>query len=285
MTLSVTPIPEHVRAQLAAHRGFVLIALNSWRETAFATNALLERNFERVMDEAVSAEERAFLGWEIVTAATELSEIVGTLLLYQRDPLRSTFHAADNPTLKSLFESLDITGISDAEARTFVGLRVPPGLGATSIRVASAQAKVVAKIRMAASDIARFWLTKSDDARWWRHLPMSLTWDEVLVVSPPSDAERETMLAAMEATPERIETLARIDAKQNVYEHTALRLADLRFARGIASIASQLVINSIVNAELDELHSRDKRSLAPFLTRDLTRDEKKVLQDDGNYEL
>lgn len=57
MSLDVVAIPTHIRAQLAASSDFVFIALNSWRETAAATNELVQRNFTR-MDHA-SAEERA----------------------------------------------------------------------------------------------------------------------------------------------------------------------------------------------------------------------------------
>ncbi len=63
MSTEVVPIPEHIRSQLAANSDFVLLALNSWRETAAATNDLVQHNLER-MERASAEEERAFLGWE-----------------------------------------------------------------------------------------------------------------------------------------------------------------------------------------------------------------------------
>jgi hypothetical protein len=283
MSLDVVAIPDHIRAQLAASSDFVLLALNSWRETAAATNELVQHNF--ALMEHASAEERAFLGWEIVTAAVEVSEIVGTVLLHMRDRHAAPFHAADNQTLKALFEQLRADSVSDAEARTLLRLRVPPGFGGRAIRVAWVQTKLVRTIQLAVTETARFWRTHTENARWWRHLPMSLTFEESLFVSPVAGPDRDAVLTAMEATPERVETLARMDEQEHVFEHTALRLGDVRGARGLASLASQLVINIIANMTPTAMPPSEERWLFPFLTRGLTLAEKKVLEDDGNYTL
>jgi hypothetical protein len=284
MSVEILTIPEHIRAQLAANSDFVLLALNSWRETAAATNELVRYNFER-MERASTEEEGAFLGWEIVMAAVELSEIVGTVLLHMRDRAASPFHAADNKALKALFDTLRSGAVSDAEVRTLLRLRVPPGFGTNAVRVAWVQTKLVRTFQLAIKETARFWWTHAENARWWRHLPMSLTWEESLVVAPVADQDRDAVLAEIEATPERIETLARMDEQQRAFEHTALRHGDVRGARGLASVASQIVINIIANASPTGAPASDERRLFPFLTRDLTPIEKKVLVDDGHYTL
>jgi hypothetical protein len=281
MSLDVVPIPTHIRAQLAVSSDFVLIALNSWRETAAATNELVQHNFARMKH--VSAEERAFLGWEIVTAAVEVSEIVGTVLLHMRNRHAAPFHAADNQTLKALFEQFRTDSVSDAEAWTLLRLRVPPGFSARAIGVARVQTKLVRTIQLAVTESARFWWTHSENARWWRHLPMSLTFEESFVVAPVAGPDRDAVVAEMAATPERVETLARMDEQKHEFEHTALRLGDVRVGRGLASAGSQLVINIIANMTPTAMAPSEKRWLFPFLTRDLTLAEKKVLADDGNY--
>src|SRR5688572_19944421 len=178
MSFDVVAIPAHIRAQLAASGDFVLLALNTWRQTAVATNELVQHNFARMAH--ASAEERAFLGWEIVTAAVEVSEIVGTVLLHMRDRGAAPFHAADNETLKVLFEQFRADRVSDREARTLLSLRASRGFSTTSVRLESVQTKLVRTIQLSVVEIAEFWWTHWDNARWWRHLPMFLTLEESL---------------------------------------------------------------------------------------------------------
>lgn len=282
MSLEVISIPEHIRAQLTADKHFVAHALNSWRACAASTHELLQQNFS-CMEQTDDADEKAFLGWEIVMAAVELSELAATVLRYARDPKASPFHSADNAALKGMFQGLAEIGLPELEARQFLRLRMPPGFGKAAIRMSPVYAKLVARFQIIASSIAEFWMLHADNARWFRHLPMSFTLSEVLVVAPEGDASRGAALAEVEATPERIEALALLDEKKRVIEYRVLRMGDVVAARSTAAIASQLVINWIVNCGLDTGMWPDERRLFPFLTANLTEDEKKVLEVHGNY--
>lgn len=281
MSLAVTPIPEHVRAQLAANSDFMLLALNAWRETAAATLDLVQHNVGRMEDAERDA--KAFLGWEIVTAAVELAEIVGTVLVHVRDRHASPFHAADNPTLRTLFDDFRTRSLPEEEVRKLLGLRLPPGFGAAAVRAGWVHTKVVQAFQAAVYGIAQFWQAHTNDARWWRHLPMSLTWEESMAVSPMAGSDRDQLLAEIEATPERIETLARMDEQRRSFDHTALLAGQVRAAAGVASVAGQLIINIIANATPTGAPPSGERWLFPFLTRDLTPAERQILEDDANY--
>lgn len=282
MSLETVSIPEHVRAQLAAQRVFVGHALGSWRDCAATTNELLRENFRR-LGETAEAEEKAFLGWEIVCAAVELSEIAATALRHARDPQSSPFHSADNPTLRAIFQSIKENGLPDLEARQFLRLRVPPGFGKAALRVVSVYSKLVARLQYVVRGIAEFWLMHADNARWFRHLPMSLTLAEAATIASDKGVGREEVVALIEATLDPLEVFALLDEKSRAIEYHALRMDDVRAARATAAWACELVINWIANFGFDPAMRQDERRLFPFLTAALTEAEKKVLETDGKY--
>lgn len=284
MTITVTPVPEHIRAQLSANRLFVAIAVRSWGAAAAATNELIQNNYLRIQEAEADADERAFLGWEIVTAAVELSEILASALMHECNPRSAPFHSVDNPTLKAFFERVRGFGLSDEEASGFLRFRVPAGLNRAAIRVASLHGKVVMALQASVRDIATFWCTHAEkSARWFRHLPMSLSIEEGLAIAPDAVTDRDTVLADIAATPDRIETLIRVDEERRAFEYTALRLGDVRGARAVANVTSQLVLTWVANSGLDPMTRSDQRWLLPALTYGLNDDDKKVLERDGHY--
>jgi hypothetical protein len=284
MTITVTPIPEHVRAQLSANQHFVAIAVRSWGESAAATNQLIQSNFLRMQEPGHDADERAFLGWEILTAAVELSEILASALMHDRDPQSAPFHSVDNPTLNAFFEGVRDFGLSAEHASGFLRFRVPSGLGRAAIRVASIHGKVVSALQESVRETATFWCTHAEkSARWFRHLPLSLSNEEALTIAPDAGPDRDIVLAKIAAIPDRIETLVRVDEETRSFEHTALSLDNVRVARAIANVTSQLIVNWIATSGFDSMTGPNQRWLFPTLTYGLTPDEKKVLERDGHY--
>lgn len=281
MTLTFKRIPPHIQAQLAANHHFTAMAISSWRESSFAANNLVERNFALI--EKVSTEERAFLAWEIVTSGVELSEMLATALLNRRDPRAVPFHAASNQQIERLFKEVSESGASHSEAVGFLRLRVPAGFGLDARRVVPIYERIVANIQLVLREIATFWCAQIENAHWSRHLPMSLTVAETALTFPEPDSGRDSVFAEIAATPDVIDTIARLDEATRSIEYVALRAGDVRAARAVANVASQLIVNWLANAGLDPNMRHEQRWLFPFALLGLSEQEKRVLETDGDY--
>lgn len=258
--------------------------LSSWGSVAAAADDLVDRNFRR-HNEASDADERAFLGWEVLTAGVEIAEIAATVIRHVREPEASRFHSADNRALKTLFNALAEDGFSSTEAFAFLRLRRLAGFSRPTVRAMWATGAVVENLREAVKGLSQFWLMQAENARWFRHLPMSLTVDEAAEVSNGHDPSHDFVAATITATPNRLETLAVIDEDTHQLTYTALRREDVHAARIAANVASQIVMNWFANAEKKDDPRPDQRWLLPFLTRRLSDAEKKVLEEHGRYTL
>jgi hypothetical protein len=282
MSIEKIAIPPHVRDGMARSQQLVLHALSSWREPATSAYEMAQANVRRI-EATTDDSEKAFLGWEVVAAAVELAEMIATHIQHTRDPLTSLFHSADNQTLKALFTSLAADDFSSSEAFSFLRLRSLRGFSRETIRTMAATRAVVENMRLAVNGISTFWLIHADNARWFRHLPMSLTVDEADEVSSGEHPSHDTIERLIEATPNRVETFARMDESTRVLDYTALRIEDIRAARQVAGVANQLVINWILNNPLDGRPRPNERWLFPFLTHRLTEAEKRTLEEHGQY--
>ncbi|HEY2093798.1 MAG TPA: hypothetical protein VGJ81_18150 [Thermoanaerobaculia bacterium] len=282
MSIERIVIPTHVRDEFARSQHLVLHALGSWLAPAASTYELVQANVRR-LETTVDDSEKAFLGWEVVAAAVELAELVATLILHTRHPLTSLFHSADNQTLKALFASLAADDFSQSEGFRFLRLRSLRGFSRETIRTMAATGRVVENLRIAVNGISNFWLIHADNARWFRHLPMSLTVDEADEISSGEHPSHETVTREIEATANRVETLARMDESTRVLEYTALRMEDIRAARQVAATANELVMNWISNNPVDGRPRPNERWLFQFLTHRLTDAEKRALEQHGHY--
>ncbi|HTD83450.1 MAG TPA: hypothetical protein VK648_06625 [Gemmatimonadaceae bacterium] len=255
------------------------MCFSSWRDSAYNTSDAIRRSFRRYKA-STAQPERAYRGWDIITAVVEMTEIVATAILNARDPLRFAAHQASNDQIEELFTSIRDHGISGAEVRNVLGLQGPRGLDATAMRTLRIFENVVERIALILRDTAVFWLDHIDHARWFRHYPATLTPEETWIIDKNvSDADRAKAeeLAAMPGAIELVTIM-----KDTGFEHTVLREELVVSAAWLGDVATQFIMNILANSGLD-VRAPKKTALFPGFLAHLTAEDRELLFANASY--
>lgn len=254
------------------------MCVSSWRDAAYATSDGIRRSLRRYQG-ATDVEERAYLGWDIITAVFELTEMVATVFLSARYPDRYALHQAANDEIEALFMSVRDEGVTAEEVRSILRLS-GPRVDARVVPTLSVFESVVSRIQQLLRDLAVFWLEHIEHARWFRHYPATLTPDETWLIDTASSEADRAMANALVEAPGAIEIVTLM--KGTAFEHTLLREQIVVSAAFLGEVATQFVMTTLANAGLDP-HALRKTSLFPLFADHLTDDERNLLFSNGSY--
>lgn len=278
MGVTVTDMPTILRTSVYGAAEFRAMCVSSWRDAAYATSDGIRRSFRRYKS-ATNAEERAYLGWDVITAVFELTEMVATVFLSGRHPERFAVHQASNDEIEALFTSIRDNGVTAEEVRSILRL-TGPRFDARAVRTLRVFESVVARIQQLLRDLAVFWLEHVEHARWFRHYPATLTPDETWLIDITSSEEDRAMANSLAEMPGAIEVVTLM--KGTAFEHTLLREQVVVSAAFLGEAATQFVMTTLANSGLDPRAPR-KTSLFPLFTEHLTDDERDLLFAAGSY--
>lgn len=281
MSVTEQKLSAKLASDLITRPEFVAMCVSSWRYGAYATGDLIVQTFN-ALPSVADANERAYLGWEILGQVVELTEMAATAWLNRREPTRFPVHQATNQQIEALWKAVRRDGVPLDEIRTFLRLSGPRGFTATAQRTARVYMRVLERVNLALRDIATFWTEHAANVRWFRHYPATLTPDEAWTVDRGSDEQRRQITEQMAQVPDALEFITHMqDAR--VFEHTVLRMQDVAAGVQIGDAAIQLVMNWLANSGLDPSQPRHVRHLLPIFVRHLTPEERATLLLDGSY--
>lgn len=279
MSVIVTDMPAILRTSIYEAPEFRAMCVSSWRDVAYATSDGIRRTYRRFRS-ATDTEERAYLGWDIITAVFEMTEMVATAVLSARHPERFAVHQASNDEIEALFTSIRDDGVTGDEVRSTLRLMGPRGLDARAMRTLRVFESVVARIQQLLRDLAVFWLEHIEHARWFRHYPATLTPDETWLIDVTSSDEDRAMAKTLAEMSGAIEVVTLM--KGTGFEHTLLREQVVVSAAVLGEVATQFVMTTLANAGVDPRAPR-KTSLFPLFLDHLTDDERDLLFTNGSY--
>jgi hypothetical protein len=277
--LTVTDIPAIIRNKIYDSPAFRAMCMSSWRESAYATSAAIRRSHRRFKASGEQGE-RAYIGWDIILAVVEMTEMVATAILNARQPERFAVHQATNEQIEGMFTAIRDNGITGDEVRTILGLKGPRGMDARAVQTVRVFESVVERIRQILHDLAVFWLEHIEHSRWFRHYPATLTPDETWLIDVNSSEEDRAMAAKLAAMLGAIEVVTIM--KEKGFDHTVLREQIVIGAAWLGDGATQFIMTALANSGIDPRAPR-KTYLFPAFVEHLTDDERELLFTNANY--
>jgi len=273
MSIVTQHLPPEIARKLVAQPEFTAMCVSSWRYSAYAAGDLAVETY-RAFNESSDPEERAYLGWEIITSIVELTEMTATAWLSRTTPGGFAVHRASNKEIETLWTQIAANGADAADARSFLRLRGLGGFGPAAIAGALALGRVLLHVERLLRDLATFWRDQAPNARWFRHFPATLTPDDAWRIDPAPD--NADILRQMATVDDSIEFVTHMDDARS-FHHTVLRQQDVRAAVALGDIAIQLVMNWLANSGLDPNEPADRRHLLPAIAIVLGPEERRIL--------
>jgi hypothetical protein len=279
MSIVETKVPAALKDRIHEADGLRAICFSSWRNSAYSTTGAIRSSFRRYKL-ASSPAERAYRGWDIITSAVELTEMIATAILNARDPARFAAHQASNQELETLFTEIRKNGISPAEVCTILRLDAPPLVHQRAIQALLTFEKVVDRITRIVQYTAVFWLEHIDHARWFRHYPATLTPEESWIIDQNVSAQDRANAEELLAMPGAIEIVT--IQKDFAFEHTVLREELVSTGMWLADAATQFIMMILANCGVDTRKPK-KKLLFPAFLNHLTDVERELLFSNGSY--
>jgi hypothetical protein len=281
--------------------GFPLLEnllISAWEKVAVSQQDLslsLQQTHEsfgsRLEQNALLRDDRAYLSRQMIVLAAETVEMVGAALIRFREgrPTEMVcdltkevsrfrgFHQATNHELEAVLGS----PVTSEEALGFLGIPLPPP---TTELLRSSGYKMAATAARHLSYLGQYWTEVIRGVRAFRHLPVSLTLDEVERIDG-SSPELASVRAKAAELGEQLEDLSSI-LDGNAFYHTPLTSRDAMTAFMVFRAAISFLFTASGNQLLSpDATTRDGRvpKVPKLLLKDLTLDESAELRRWNGY--